>query len=113
MRSQIAPESICALPPKTCKPLIVYPFTQCDRVCCVRDDGELHEERHRVRRKRQGNRLMEAGVVFGGRAYFASYTVFPPTTVPSTFVAKTFSGVTAVRSRSRTTKSASIPGASL
>src|SRR5205807_2668857 len=46
-------------------------------------------------------------------AHFTSYTVFPPTTVRNTLVPRTFSGATAVTSRSRTTKSASISGASV
>ena len=49
----------------------------------------------------------------GGFPYFASYTVFPPTTVRSTFVCNISGGATFVRSRSSTTKSASIPGASV
>jgi len=44
-------------------------------------------------------------------AHFASYTVFPPTTVRSTFVFRISSGFTFVMSRSSTTKSANIPGA--
>ena len=44
-----------------------------------------------------------------GPNYFASYTVFPPTTVRSTLVLRISSGATLVRSRSSTTKSASIP----
>src|SRR5712692_666619 len=46
-------------------------------------------------------------------SHFASYTVLPPTTVRRTLVPRTFAGGTDVISRSRTTKSASIPGASV
>src|SRR5581483_613210 len=46
-------------------------------------------------------------------AYFASYTVFPPTTVRKTLVPSICEAGTTVMSRSSTTKSASIPGASV
>jgi hypothetical protein len=45
--------------------------------------------------------------------YFVWYTVLPPTTVRKTFVCRIFIAGTAVMSRSRTTKSASIPGCRL
>jgi hypothetical protein len=47
------------------------------------------------------------------KTHFASYTILPPATVRMTLVASNFSGDAALTSRSRTTKSASIPATSL